>query len=250
MKQFVLPKGYAGEHRTTLTGSDFHYLCTVRRYRAGDSFVAVDRAGGRHNAKIVEVDKHRCVVSLFPLDSPSLQSPVITLFQCMPKGSKMDQIVRQATETGVRRIVPVVSEHTVPNIQGKEDKKLARWRRISEEAVQQSSAPAIPEIDRPTALAAINPTSGANSVALYFDSDGVGSPALHEYLAGTVDVVDVVIGPEGGFSAADIAELKENGFGPAYLGRQVLRSETAAVYAVAAIRVIVAEKEKWTSRSG
>lgn len=249
MKQFVLPEDYQGSDRLVVEGPDFHYLCNVRRFREGDEFMALDRRGVRYVATVVSRARDRCEVGLSVLGTSESGDLSVTLFQCLPKAAKMDQIVRQATEAGVLRIVPVISQHTVVNLEGKERKRLARWRRIVEEAVQQSRSPLVPAVEEPVRIATLERSTGNRGISLYFDSDGSGSKSLHRHLSRDVESVDVVIGPEGGLSPRDIDALRNGGFESAYLGRQVLRTETAAVYAVAAIRTIALEKEEWSIRS-
>lgn len=253
MKQFVLPANFAGEGEITLTGSDFHYLCTVRRHRVDDTFLALDRRGNAYHATVTRVGGARVTVSLVPRAAPVANGPFVTLYQSLPKGSKMDQIVRQVTESGVRRIVPVISEHTIPQIGNnaeKKEKKLTRWRRIVEEAVQQSRAPVIPELTTPVTVQELGARRSVDELSLCFDSDADGASSLHSLLAEHFGPIGIAVGPEGGWSPDDRRRLTAAGFRPAYLGAQVLRTETAAVYAVAAVQIIALERDQWSTRSG
>jgi 16S rRNA (uracil1498-N3)-methyltransferase len=245
MKQFVLPEDFAGEQTIELSGDDYHYLCTVRRYGVGDTFAALDRDGTRYVAEVTDLRRGRCTVVLMPDGKPCREGAAITLYQSLPKGSKMDQIVRQATEAGVSRIVPVTSEHTISHIEGKVEKKLDRWRRIAQEAVQQSRAPRVPEITAPHPIAGIS----AGPLTLYFDSDDAGATSLHQRLSEPAASVGVVIGPEGGWSEKDRQTFEHLGISSAFLGPQVLRTETAALYAVASIQIILLEQDQWIIRS-
>ena len=250
MKQFVLPADFAGEREITLTGSDFHYLCTVRRHHVDDTFVALDRTGNAYQATVTRVGGARVTVSLAPRAAPAATGPFVTLYQSLPKGSKMNQIVRQVTESGVRRIVPVISEHTIPQIGDKVQQKLTRWRRILEEAVQQSRAPVIPELTTPVTVQELGARRSVDELSLCFDSDADGASSLHSLLAEHFGPIGIAVGPEGGWSPDDRRRLAAAGFRPAYLGAQVLRTETAAVYAVAAVQIIALERDQWSTRSG
>lgn len=104
MKQFLLPRRYSGETRMTLSGGDFRYLARVLRKKEGDAIPAVDAHGSRCVMRIVQVGSAQCEVD--PAPEAAFSSPApgfsITLLQCLPKGRKIDLIVRQTTEAGWR----------------------------------------------------------------------------------------------------------------------------------------------------
>ncbi|WP_455381358.1 RsmE family RNA methyltransferase [Salinispira pacifica] len=267
MKRFLLSAEYGGGERTELSGSDFHYLCRVRRMRPGDGCDAVDRAGRFYRLTVESVGQDRCTVRLEParedlrqarasgpLPGPETGFPDITLFQCLPKGSKLDLIVRQATETGVSRIVPLLSEHTAASAESAAatGRRVDRWRRIAREALQQSGARRLPEISAPVPFAELERSwaGGEGAVGLFFHERPVElkpleQRTLHEYLSADPKRIAIVIGPEGGLSNSEIERLLQSGFEPVYLGPQVLRTETAALYAIAAVQIVLLEKEKW-----
>ena len=161
MKQFLLPGWYRGESRISLDGEDFRYLVRVLRKRAGDRLAAVDAGGTGFVLRILRVGRSECDVEL----APAAVAPVspggtrITLMQCLPKGRKIDLIVRQATEAGVERIVLVVSEHSQVRPDEK-DARVPRLRKIAREALQQSGAPRLPEIEEPRSLASVARSAG------------------------------------------------------------------------------------------
>lgn len=249
MKTFLLPETYAGESDIELSGSDFHYLCVVRRLSTGDRFSATDAAGTRYQARIAAVHNDSCRVSLRPAAAqPAGEDHAITLFQCVPKGRKMDDIVRRATEAGASAIVPVISDHTVPRIHGDAEwsKRLQRWRRIARQAVQQSGAPTVPRIVEPIASADLAAHARELDVLLFFHQTPLAEASLHGYLSRYPQRIGVVVGPEGGLSDREVALMGESGASPVYLGPNVLRTETSAVFALAAVQIILREKESWT----
>ena len=130
MKQLLLPRGYAGEPRITLSGDDFRHLARVLRMREGDRLGAVDHRGSLYDLVLVRIGRSDCEAAVTPraggreTGAPGAR---ITLLQCLPKGRKIDLIVRQATETGVSRIVLLVSERTVVR-PGEADGRAARRR--------------------------------------------------------------------------------------------------------------------------
>jgi 16S rRNA (uracil1498-N3)-methyltransferase len=195
--------------------------------------------------RIVAAGQGWCEVTLSPepAAAPRGPSPEITLLQCLPKGPKMDSIVRQATEAGVVRIIPLLSEHTVPQ-GGDSGHKLARWQRIAREALQQSGNPRMPVLEEPRELREVRagPEWGT---AIVFHETPVDGSSLHALLAESGGRASVLIGPEGGLSSAEVAYLRGEGFSPAWLGSAVLRVDTAAVAAIALVKQILWEKNEW-----
>ncbi|HVO39927.1 MAG TPA: RsmE family RNA methyltransferase [Spirochaetia bacterium] len=246
MKQFLLPSSYAGEARLSLTGDDHRYLARVLRLREGAELPAVDVKGSRYRMTILRVDKTRCLAELLP-DRDNEVPPggfSLTLLQCLPKGRKIDLIIRQATEAGVSRVVPLFSERTLVR-PADEAVRQARLARVAREALQQSGRSRLPVIEEPRGLASLAAGRGDWGTALFFHEERLSAGSLHELLAGQTDRVSILVGPEGGLSPAEVNLLTAAGFRPAYLGSGVLRVETAALYAIAAVRTIVQEKDAW-----
>ena len=246
MKQFLLPGWYRGESRISLDGQDFRYLVRVLRKRAGDELTAVDAGGTGFAMRILRVGRAECEVELAPAAAAPARPPGIriTLMQCLPKGRKIDLIVRQATEAGVARIVLVLSEHSQVRLD-KTDARVPRLRKVAREALQQSGAPRLPEIGEPRSLASVAQSAREWDTALFFHEQPRGRATLHQLLAGMPRSVAILIGPEGGLSGDETALLEGAGFHPAYLGGSVLRVETAALYALGAVKTILQERDAW-----
>ena len=278
MRCFVLPSDCVQHGRHKLTGSHFHYLCRVRRYRAGATFAATDGNGTRYRCKVLEVNPRHCIIETDPdpaVDhvptaaapaadrlSASLEAPSpaaarvspdagavhVTLYQALPKGRKLDQIIRQATEAGVSHIVPFTSRNCVaePPDARRLQAKVDRWRAIAREAVQQSGRTVVPQIDAPIALQQFPDLRPGSAVGLLFHQEPLAQQTLHEYLRPGPSSVLIAVGAEGGFTRPEVEYLcTERGFQPAFLGATVLRTETAALYAVAAVQTILREIEAW-----
>jgi 16S rRNA (uracil1498-N3)-methyltransferase len=255
MKVFVMPAAYAGGDFLELEGEAFHYLCRVRRLREGDSLPAVDGGGNEYHLTVEKAGRKSCRLRVQKKGSSrqAREEPCLVLYQCLPKGSKFDIIVRQAVELGVSRVVPVRSRYAVPKI-ADEDGRLRRWQRIAREAVQQSGAAGMPEISAPLRFEDIprdfGPRRDAKKLGIFFHQSPLEISSLHEYLCSDPREVALVIGPEGGLADEEIALLREAGFVPAYLGHRVLRSETAPVFAAAAVRIILLERQRWNPAHG
>lgn len=156
MRQFFLPEDYRGTPELTLTGEEHHYLTRVLRYQPGKSFPGRGRDGSLYTLKILRVEPDSCHLSVAKTDEDSERGKAATeiiIYPAILKGKKFDQVIRQATETGVNRIQPIISRNTVVKIfAGEEEKKRERWEKIALEASQQCGNPAITEIMAPMDL--------------------------------------------------------------------------------------------------
>jgi 16S rRNA (uracil1498-N3)-methyltransferase len=181
------------------------------------------------------------------------QPQSIHLIQCLPKGTKMDLIVRQATEAGVQKLIPAYSRYSQVRLGGLGDgqdaeKKLDRWRRIARQAVQQSGAAGPPEIEPPRELESLIrglDEVHSGEVRLFFHQERAGSDTLHRCLSKSVKIITLVVGPEGGLSPQEVDLLRRKSFVPITLGHTVLRTETAALYAIAAVQIVMHERNAW-----
>ncbi len=261
MRQFVLLEEITNHTHYTVDGDDFHHIVHVDRLRVGDEFPGIDPSGRRFSCTIQRIDSDSCVLKLGRIDEedegcsergPVSRLPEITLFQCIPKGNKIEQIIRQTTEAGIAEIVPVQSAYSVARLIDLSDERLAskhaRWNRIAREAVKQSGTERIPVIHKPISLESIPLVWNERGSALFFHQECLDSRGIHDTLADNSKRVGICIGPEGGFSTEEISLLSDAEFVPIYLGDTVLRTETAALYAVAAVRTVMLERDRWVNR--
>ncbi len=232
---------------TTLSERDYNYLINVRRMKIGDRFSAVTREGTLYQAEIVRIERGTCTLALEEEAGRGEPDGLeITLIQALPKGRKMDTIIRQAAECGVSAIQPVVTERTVVALcEADIQKKQQRWEKIVREAVQQSGSRRYSEIFPLIRLREIPFIDKNRHLGLFFHQTPLENHSLHGYLSSNIDKVDICIGPEGGFSDIEIKDMIEKNYRPAYLGEQVLRTETAAVYTLGAIQCILRERRLW-----
>ncbi|MDR0399490.1 MAG: RsmE family RNA methyltransferase [Treponema sp.] len=275
MKQFLLSAPPDRDGLVRISGEDFHYLVHVRRLKAGDRFNArlPDPGGGSFplpgTPVLLELRSlgqgvlTAAVLGEVPDSVPLL--PPILLFQALPKGSRMDLIVRQAAEGGIHEIVPFAAEYSIIKSGDLRDggEKPRRWGRIIREALQQSGSPVPTSLHRPLdadglfayweELKAARPR--ALGIFLHQESEDWGSPApplaersFHRYLSTIPEILALAIGPEGGFSPAEALRFLKADFKPLAIGDTVLRTETAALYGAAAARVILLERETWIQK--
>ena len=156
----------------------------------------------------------------------------------------------QATEVGVQRVIPAYSRFSqVRFSSGKEaEKKLERWRRIARQAVQQSGAARPPDIEAPRELDSLIrglDVVHSDEMRLFFHQDRAGADTLHRCLSKSVKIITLVVGPEGGLSPEEVDLLRRKSFVPITVGHTVLRTETAALYAIVAVQIVMHERNAW-----
>jgi len=251
MRVFILPQDPPFGRFIDLTGEDHHYLARVRRVKVGDQFPGSDSRGGRWLCTVVRIGPSSLRLRLEQTASVAAEQPrSIHLIQCLPKGMKMDLIVRQATEAGVQKVFPAFSRFSTVKFNGRQEagRKLERWRRIARQAVQQSGAACPPDIETPRELESL--IGGLDElhdceVRLFFHQERMGDDTLHRCLSKSVKIVTLVVGPEGGLSPEEVDLLRRKSFVPITVGHTVLRTETAALYAVAAVQIVMHERNAW-----
>ena len=250
MKQFILPDFDNGNEEIILSKKETHYLKNVLRYKVGEIFTAADRAGNIWEAKILRFENRESVIALCGKREPYKKEresiPELVLYQCLLKGKKMDLVVRQAAEAGVSAIVPVESEFSIARIDEEQRKeKKERWEKICKEALQQSGSSVLTNVKQHIDFMRIGEFCKKTETSLFFHQNSLENKSLHQYLFSVTERINIIVGPEGGFSDKEVKFMMENGFLPAYLGKNILRAETAAIYAIAAIKTILLEKGKW-----
>ncbi|MDR0590103.1 MAG: RNA methyltransferase, partial [Spirochaetaceae bacterium] len=143
------------------------------------------------------------------------------------------------------------SEFTVPRIGAGGEEKRERWQRIVKEARQQSNSPVATEIRSPCTGDALARywqdlrDRYPRALGLFFHQDPLAKETLHEYLSKDPELVVLAVGPEGGFSPGETARFLALGFNPIVIGNTIFRTETAALYAAAAVRTILLERTSW-----
>jgi 16S rRNA (uracil1498-N3)-methyltransferase len=227
----------------TLTPEQSHYLGRVLRLRRGDRFIALTESGEWWLAEISILfnpssDENLSAAKLLEIIpvSNELELP-ITLLIALPK-SGMDDIVRQATELGAARIIPVLSDRTLlkPSAQ-----KLNRWRRIAQEAAEQSERQVVPKIDDPRTWIKALEMFQTERHTRYLCAARRPAPHLLLLLLSEppVNPILLAIGPEGGWTDAEIEGAIMAGYQVVSLGSRILRSTTAPIAALGLISAVV-----------
>ncbi|HEY8428113.1 MAG TPA: RsmE family RNA methyltransferase [Sandaracinaceae bacterium] len=204
----------------------------VLRLREGDAVVLFDGSGAEAEGHVASIgDEVRCVVG--PPRAGAAPGPSVVLCQCLPKGSKLDDIVRASTELGVRAIHLVSSERAVARPDpARAEKRLERLAAVAREAARQSGRADVPDLLAPAPLDEVLARAPEGAARIAFAPGGEGTLAS---AVGEARLAWVLIGPEGGLAPAELALAARIGFAVVGLGRTVLRVETAAPVALALV---------------
>lgn len=220
---FTVESGDAFE----LPPGEAHHIRNVLRGRPGDSFEAVSAERRLFTATLEE--EGRAVVAE-EKSVPDMRGDGITLYQAVPKGRHMDLVVEKATELGVERIMPLITDRGVVDAGSN---KFDRWRRLAEAAARQSLQLRVPPVEEPVSFSEALDADG-DRVLLH---NGEDLPDLEDSIARLQ--ASLFVGPEGGWSEQELELAEEAGLIFAGLGPYRLRSETAGIVAVARAQAVL-----------
>ncbi|MCM8812245.1 MAG: 16S rRNA (uracil(1498)-N(3))-methyltransferase [Candidatus Omnitrophica bacterium] len=238
---YIPSDAWEGNGRLRLSGREAHHLSRVLRIKPGDWVSCFDGAGTEAVACVRSVDP-RAGIDLEIKEKKRLPplSGGITLASAIPQSGKIDQIIDQATQFGVRRIIPVTTARGVVRISQEDSKKkLLRWNRIAVEAAKQSKVSHLPLIDPALPWDRLVCRFKEFDLALVAAVEGP-----HEPLAGLLkgrerSSILLIIGPEGDLTPEELAQADAAGARRFSLGPTVLRCETAAVAALSLISYVL-----------
>ena len=219
----------------TLDADAAQHVAKSLRLKAGDALVVFDGRGGEYDATIQRVDRDRVDVKVGGFRDAGRESSLeLGLVQGLPEADKMDWIIQKATELGVGWIQPVTCERSVVRLSGdRAARREAHWRRVAIAASEQCGRSRIPEI-RPT-LGFPNWLAAPAQAARWMLAPGAAPLASQPHAPSPLELV---VGPEGGFSDRERSLLTDYGCLGLSLGPRVLRTETAPLAALAAIHAL------------
>ncbi len=209
-----------------------HYLGRALRLRPGDALTVFSGASGEFSATLTSIGKSGAEVAVGAAIETATESPLkVHLVQGVSRGERMDMVVQKATELGVKRISPVLTEYSMVKLEGsRASKRREHWQKIAESACEQSGRTRPPLIDEPLPLKTWFGAKTSES-----DVDLILKPGASTSMASLKapqTKVCLLIGPEGGFSDTEYEDAEVCGFKAVSLGPRVLRTETAAVAAI------------------
>lgn len=228
---------YTPENSIILDGEQARHIAKSLRMKAGDMLTVTDGNGNDYGCLIDEITKDTVVLSVcYKQASNSEPDCKVTIYQGVPKGSKLEDIIQKCTELGVCRIVPTLTKRCVsrPDEKGA-SRKGERYQKIALEAAQQSGRGIVPQIAPQTTLRQAIENDGSELKILFYEGGGEKITSL---VKSDVKSVSVYIGPEGGFDESEVELLTQSGAVCATLGKRILRTQTAPVAALTAIMLL------------
>lgn len=242
MHRFHLSPNECRSETLTLAGAEAHHALRVLRVQDGERVTVLDGAGAILNCEVTGRTRDTLALRVLERNFAAPLPCAITLLVGVPKGKIIESIIQKATELGVARIVPLLSERVVTQLDADgAEAKAEKWQHIALEAIKQCGSPWLPRVEPPVApaqwLARREPCDLALVGCL---EPGSRHPRVrfeeflitHQKLPASVTVW---VGPEGDFTAAEYAAIQKSGARPITLGPLVLRVETAATYCLSVV---------------
>lgn len=255
MRLYLLPKTFTGQPSLEIKGKDFVYLTRSLRLKESQTITGRDREGRLWDLRIEKIGKDSCTLSAQRAKTAQARTDAlpqtgpkktIILYQCLPKGRKADDIIKKATEAGVRDIILVKSRNCVANLEGKEMTRLERYDAMVTEAIEQSGSMV------PTTVSGVidikdipddfeRRTEGVTRLGLVLHQSKIENQNndLFQCLKDFDGAVAIVVGPEGGLEQSECQALIDRSFKAVLLKTNILRCETASIYAIGAVQTIL-----------
>jgi 16S rRNA (uracil1498-N3)-methyltransferase len=231
--RFYWPNLSWQQESEALPESVFRHAIQVLRLREGDVIQVFDGEGKEYEARLTHVEKRQaraeCVSALAVNAESNLP---VTLLQGISRGERMDFAIQKAVELGVNRIIPVVTERCNVQLKDKrQDKKWAHWQGVLISACEQSGRAMLPTLDNPMTLSE-GLAQASSDLKLVLDP--LSKTSFSEL--SMPDAVSLLIGPEGGLSEDEIQQAIKAGYTAIQFGPRILRTETAALAALAIVQ--------------
>lgn len=220
-----------------LDGEAARHIGKSLRMRVGDMLTLTNGDGNDYGCQIEEITKDTVTLKVcYKQASNSEPSCKVTIYQSVPKGSKMEDIIQKCVELGVTKIVPTLTKRCVsrPDEKGA-GKKNVRYQKIALEAAQQSGRGIVPEIATQVTLKQALAQDNSDVKIVFYEG---GGEKLKSLINPDVKSVSIYIGPEGGFEESEVEMIEEKGGTRATLGPRILRTQTAPVASLSIIMLL------------
>jgi len=218
-----------------VAGEAFHHL-RVLRVAKGDSLEVFDGKGRAWAAEVLSVEEDAAVLRL-GLERTAPRGRPVSLVQALPKADKLELVLQKGTELGVHAFFPSVSERSVVRLEGKSaEARQLRWQRIAEEAARQCGRAEVPTVHAVRGLLEAVRSLPASTRLLVLDEEETQVRLAQAAFVDRSAPLALVVGPEGGLARTEVEALRELGGVSISLGPLVLRTETAALAALAVLR--------------
>ncbi len=234
---FVKPEQIK-ETEVILTQPHAHQIRNVLRMRPGERIIVLDNSGWEYVVELTSVDRDEIKGQVVEKRlNPSEPSTKVTLYQALLKGEQFELVLQKGTEIGVVSFVPVISERCIVGDVALVAKKRERWERIITEAAEQSGRGFLPKLEEPVLFARACRSLKLRGGLALMPWEGERKRSLREILTREKKPfsVNIVVGPEGGFSEREVEMARRYGITTVSLGPRILRAETAGIVAAALV---------------
>lgn len=241
--RIFVPGPLASGQQVALSDSAHQHLTRALRLEAGAELQAFDGEGGEWRARLVSAAKRGSEIEILEAVAAQPESPLrIELGQALARGEKMDLVLQKATELGVARIAPLVTERSEVKLDAERaERRLAHWRGVLAHACEQCGRARLPQLADPQRIEHWAAQVSA-PIRLMLDPSGeLGLTDVAAQLHSGVDEVVIAVGPEGGLGQRDLQALGAAGFQGLRLGPRILRTETAGLAVLAALQALAGD---------
>lgn len=230
------------DEKIILDGESARHIAKSLRMRVGDVICVTDGGGDDYGCQIEEITKDEVVLKVcYKQACESEPSCRVTIYQGVPKSSKMEDIIQKCVELGVCEIVPTLTKRCVSRPDDKAaGKKNQRYQKIALEAAQQSGRGIVPQIENMKTLRQAIAEDESDVKIVFYEG---GGEKLADIVKLDTESVSVFIGPEGGFEQEEVEQIEASGGVRATLGKRILRTQTAPVAALTAIMLLTGNLE-------
>ena len=233
---------YTPDEMVYLDDEQSRHIAKSLRMKVGDMLMLSCGDGKDYGCIIEEISQNQVVLKkCYEQANKSEPTVFLRIYQGVPKGDKLEDIIQKCTELGASEIIPVITHRSVSRPDGKAAaKKQVRYQKIALEAAQQSGRGIVPEIKEMTNLTTAVSQDESELKILFYEGGGKPLKAL---INKGIKSISVYIGPEGGFEKNEVELILSNGGEVATLGKRILRTQTAPVAAAAAIMLLTENLE-------
>ncbi|GEN31056.1 16S rRNA (uracil1498-N3)-methyltransferase [Cerasibacillus quisquiliarum] len=242
MQRYFIPSNNWHDQDVIIKGQDAHHLIRVLRSHIGDQVICNNTDGKAAICAINAIADKEVQLKVKEWLTEDNELPIhVTIAQGLPKGDKIDFVLQKGTELGAHAFIPFSSKRSVVKWDDKKSrKKHERFSRIVKEASEQSHRNRIPKVYLPMNLNELLKISQSFDIKIFAYEEEAKVEKYHSFSTIVKKLKKdqsllLCIGPEGGFAEEEVALLKKNGFTPVRLGPRILRTETAALYALASL---------------
>ena len=230
------------DKKIILDGESARHIAKSLRMRVGDVICVTDGGGDDYGCQIEEITEDEVVLKVcYKQACESEPSCRVTIYQGVPKSSKMEDIIQKCVELGVCKIVPTLTKRCVSRPDDKAaGKKNQRYQKIALEAAQQSGRGIVPQIENMKTLRQAIAEDESDVKIVFYEG---GGEKLADIVKLDTESVSVFIGPEGGFEQEEVEQIEASGGVRATLGKRILRTQTAPVAALTAIMLLTGNLE-------